>query len=302
MLKFQCPHCQQEIETEDENAGQEAICPNCSKTIVVPALETSNQSEENKPADSSSPESSGHWKLKKNNQENPSVQIESGNIPVATPIPVPPVTPFSISKPSNLSMATTALILGILSFIGVPLCGLGALILGIIALSKISRSDGMLLGKGKAIAGIVFGCWSIVRIVLAFAVLMPMAAKARDRAREVSCISNIKKICNAYSFYYFDYCYLPSSIDDIQQFIGLNKLLCPAIGVSKPYFPHDNYGGYVLLSVENYATPHPQRRLSDFCKRSEVPIVMCTRHKNVDIIGYMDGHVEAKPKQGITQP
>ncbi|MBP1582919.1 MAG: DUF4190 domain-containing protein, partial [Victivallales bacterium] len=41
----------------------------------------------------------------------------------------------------NLGIATAALVFGILSFFCIPFCGLVALILGIIALSKISKSN-----------------------------------------------------------------------------------------------------------------------------------------------------------------
>lgn len=35
MFKFNCPYCRQEIESEDEWAGQMSECPNCGKTIEI---------------------------------------------------------------------------------------------------------------------------------------------------------------------------------------------------------------------------------------------------------------------------
>ena len=304
MLTFKCPHCQQEIETEDENVGQEATCPNCSKSIVIPFPETSSEPEENKSTEPSSAATSGHWKLKKTEKEIPTVQTESGEAPIVTPIPVPPDKQFSKSKPSNLSMATTALSLGIVSFF-VPVCGLGALILGIIALIKINRSNGMLLGKGKAIIGVIFGCLSTIWLILTFVVLKPAAIKAKEKAQEISCTSNLKQIGLAYVMYIGDHdnC-IPNSIEEIQKYIGPGKLTCPAVDTSTSYSSNN---GYVLLSVEQYVTQSAGKkkkklRISDFRTPSDTPIVICPKHNTFDIIGYMDGHVEKKPKQGIPQP
>ena len=101
-----------------------------------------------------------------------------------------------------------------------------------------------------------------------------------------------------------DHDYIPTSMPEIQSYIGPNKLKCPATDVSKPY-SSDDY--YILLSVEKYVhSSHIKNnkkiRMSMFKAPSETPIIMCTKHKNVDIIGYMDGHVEAKPKHGASQP
>lgn len=64
--------------------------------------------------------------------------------------------PSSVPQQSVSSgKATAALILGLLSFFFSCLTGLPGLILGIIALSDISSSQGRLTGKGKAIFGIV---------------------------------------------------------------------------------------------------------------------------------------------------
>ena len=295
MMTFKCPHCQQEIETEEENAGQEATCPNCSKPIVVPSPEPSSQAEENNLAEPSSSGTSGHWKLKKTEKEIPTVQAESGEVPVATPIPMPPVRPFTMAKPSNLSMATTALILGILSFVGVPVCGLGALILGIIAISKINRSNGMLLGKGKAIVGVVFGCWSIIRLILAFAVLLPMAAKARDRAREIACTSNLKMIAMGFALFESDHNgNIPSSMIDIQPYLNSKRVQCPASS-------HDlSFGEYIFVPVVENGKKI--KKISQLRYPSSTPVVVCTQHKQYDIIAYADGHVEKKPKTVGTQP
>lgn len=36
---FNCPHCDQELEVEDEGAGLTVPCPNCSQDLVIPEVE-----------------------------------------------------------------------------------------------------------------------------------------------------------------------------------------------------------------------------------------------------------------------
>src|SRR5437762_3883403 len=36
-MRFECPHCQQPIEADDECAGMATNCPTCTENIVVPA-------------------------------------------------------------------------------------------------------------------------------------------------------------------------------------------------------------------------------------------------------------------------
>jgi len=69
--------------------------------------------------------------------------------------------------PKTDAMATVSLILGILSvvffcscFIGWPLGGT-AIILGLISRSRISKSDGSLVGGQMAVAGLILGCIAI---------------------------------------------------------------------------------------------------------------------------------------------
>jgi len=103
--------------------------------------------------------------------------------------------PTAVQTPVNLGIATAAFVFGILSFFCIPFCGLVALILGIIALSKISKSNGLLLGKGKAIAGIVFGCWAVLRAILAVLLLSAVnKAHHHGAAYRIACLNNLKQI------------------------------------------------------------------------------------------------------------
>ena len=99
-----------------------------------------------------------------------------------------------VGSPTCLGFATAALVLGVISFIGVPFCGLTAFILGTIALVKINSSNGLLTGSGKAIAGIIFGAWAFIRIPILGILLLPALNTARDKARWYACSSNLMAV------------------------------------------------------------------------------------------------------------
>lgn len=87
-------------------------------------------------------------------------------------------------------MAIASLVLGILgctSLIG--------LVLGIVALVRINNSQGRLIGRGLAIAGI---CVSAAMLVFALPVIagltLPALAKAKQRAQTIKCTQNLRQL------------------------------------------------------------------------------------------------------------
>ena len=102
------------------------------------------------------------------------------------------------SMPANQLPATTSgaatasMILGILSFCFSILTGIPAIICGIIALMNISKSRGRLRGQGQAIAGIVCACLGCFAILPAL--LLPAIQAARESARRVQSMNNLKMV------------------------------------------------------------------------------------------------------------
>jgi hypothetical protein len=83
-------------------------------------------------------------------------------------------------QPQDTALATTSLVLGIIAIPAVcicvgPLLGLVAVILGIVALVRVSNQPERFGGKGRAIGGIVTGSIGIMLIVAAGMMTVPLA-------------------------------------------------------------------------------------------------------------------------------
>ncbi len=93
--------------------------------------------------------------------------------------------------------AIAALVLGILAFVTCGITALPAIICGIIALVKISGSNGLLKGKGMAITGLVLpGVFVVLLPVLGIfaSIMMPAFASARGKALELVCMNKLKQL------------------------------------------------------------------------------------------------------------
>lgn len=100
--------------------------------------------------------------------------------------------------PQTSGLAIASLVCGIC---GVFTCGISALvglILGIIGLRRISRSEGQLTGQGLAVTGIVVSAIVVVLVPLAIALqgmmLFPALSGARAEARKAACQANLHSI------------------------------------------------------------------------------------------------------------
>ena len=91
--------------------------------------------------------------------------------------------------------AIASLILGLASCVLVCFTAIPGLILGIMGLGDINRSQGRIGGKGLAILGIVLSSigmvWSIVAILIAL--MLPAVTSVRTAARKAQSMNNIKQ-------------------------------------------------------------------------------------------------------------
>jgi prepilin-type processing-associated H-X9-DG protein len=95
-------------------------------------------------------------------------------------------------------MATASVVLGALGLFTAGLTALVGLILGIVGLRQIDGSGGAVRGRSTAIAGIVVS--GLVMTMMLFllpifaAILFPVFAQAREKARATVCISHLKQV------------------------------------------------------------------------------------------------------------
>jgi uncharacterized membrane protein YbaN (DUF454 family) len=145
--------------------------------------------------------------------------------------PLPTTAPAASTKTSGL--AVTSLVLGIL---GVFTCGITALIgliLGIIAMVKVSNSRGALRGGGIALAGTIVSGIFLLMIPIYAAMLLPALAAAKQKAQAINCVNNEKQLALAVRIYSNDNAdhFPPAATwcDAIKTEVGSEKVFkCPA--------------------------------------------------------------------------
>ncbi len=175
----------------------------------------------------------------------------------AIPPPLPPQT--------TSGLAIAALVLGVTGFFTMGLMAIPGLIVGIIAVVKIDKSNGRLSGRGMAIAGTMISGVSIffvVIVVILAGMLVPALGMIRQEARQTSCRSNLTSIAIATrswsTKYGDDGAYYPPSMralyddgvnDDIETFF------CPtSVTERRPEHIGDDYDSLFDISNERIPT------------------------------------------------
>jgi prepilin-type processing-associated H-X9-DG protein len=196
------------------------------------------------------------------------------------------------SAPTRKSrLATASLAFGICSL--VPCLGIltfiPAIVLGIVALVKISKSQGQIGGRCQAIAGLIMGC---VSIILA-AMLQLALDRGPEKARRSICLNNEKMLADACLMYARDNDgVLPRSFDEVKGYwlskYGFNlspkQFTCPS--VRNP-------------SVQSYQIVGGGRKLADI-KDPDTPLIVenpSDHYGSGSNVAYVDGHVEWVPAQ-----
>jgi prepilin-type processing-associated H-X9-DG protein len=92
----------------------------------------------------------------------------------------------------------------------IGLTALVGLVLGIVSLGQINHSEGRLQGRGTAIAGIVvsglvLSMMFFIIVPIMAAILFPVFAQARERARATVCMSHMRQVGAAMRMYAEDY-------------------------------------------------------------------------------------------------
>ena len=98
--------------------------------------------------------------------------------------------------------ASASLALGLLTFLCTVPAGLAAIATGLVALVKISESKGRLTGTSTAIGGIFLGG---TLVVIQCALLLPRVQAARDSARRLESMNNLKQLHVAVNTYVYSH-------------------------------------------------------------------------------------------------
>jgi prepilin-type processing-associated H-X9-DG protein len=110
-----------------------------------------------------------------------------------------PPTPATGTRPATAptkisGLAVMSLVLGCLGLLSCGITSLVGMVLGVIALARISKSNDQIGGRGLALAGIVVSAAFIVLGLLLGAMLLPALAKAKQKAASISCMNNVKQL------------------------------------------------------------------------------------------------------------
>jgi len=121
----------------------------------------------------------------------------------ATGVP-PQIQGFGGVRPSGTTpaaptsgLAIASLVLGVLGFVCFGTTALVGLVLGIVALGRINKSQGRLGGRGLAFAGICVSAVMLLFGLFALSVLAgktPMLPKTRQRMQAVKCQNNLRQL------------------------------------------------------------------------------------------------------------
>ena len=197
--------------------------------------------------------------------------------------------------PRTSGVAIASLVLGILSIFFTLLTAIPGLVLGIVALCQIKGSRRQFTGAGFAVAGIAL---SVLMPLMLAALLAPVFMQARERARQVSCESNLKEISVATLMYTQDYDeHLPPAahwtnvIFPYVQNRVLFKCSDDNSGSRSSYAFNSAVGGLPLKAVGD-----PANTVGVFEAHSNWDVagsadLLAFRHEGGANVGFVDGHV-----------
>jgi prepilin-type processing-associated H-X9-DG protein len=228
---------------------------------------------------------------------------EALSLPPSLPnLPPRPPAPAKLSR-----LAITSLVLGVLGIFSCGITAIVGLVLGIVSLVQISKSQGRLKGQGLAIGGIIA---SALFLFVAPAMLLPALAKAKAKAQSINCMNNVRQITLAVVLHAQSNTnsYPPAATwcDAIQTEIGSDKVLQCVAGDKEHrchYAFNAKLDGLTLDLVRN-----PAQTVMVFetdggwnLSGGRELLPKKTRHGRAVAIGFVDGHAEMVAESRLSQ-
>ena len=192
------------------------------------------------------------------------------------------------SGPAKTSrLAVTALVCGILGFLCLP--AVAGLVLGIVALVKISQSRGQLRGRGLAIAGVCISAFMLVAIIPAG------LSQAKKKAMQINCLKNLEAIGLCARMYFND-----NKDTFPPDFLSMsNELNSPKILVCPGDTQHTKASSWAAFVAKNNLTYEYLKPGIAASNAANEMIFRCPIHKIV-VLG--DGSVEQRPMTSAGRP
>jgi len=219
---------------------------------------------------------------------------------------VSPATPSGAQPtgaPSKTSgLAVTSLVLGILGVLTCGLTSLVGLVLGIVALVRINKSQGQLRGQGLAMAGTIISAVFLLLVPFSAAMLLPALSKAKQKAMGISCMNNVKQLNLGLIMYSSDNKdQFPAGdvwCDALRPYLGgsTKAFICP-LGASGQRCHYALNGRLAGSSMKEIQAPAQTVLVFEIDGgwnvsggRERLPA--SPRHTGAYVVGFVDGHVE----------
>jgi hypothetical protein len=220
-------------------------------------------------------------------------------------------------KPKTSGLAVASLVCGLLGCLGVT--AIVGLVLGIIGLRQINRSEGRLGGRGLAIAGIVISALMLLVVLVALgmtAALWPALSRLQENAQATVSANNVRMLCQAamvYSMEHNDRLPLPDAYPDLLEQGGYVDLVPKGSGdatafedpgspgMGRAYAMNANLTG---LRVGHVREPW-QTVLFFECRFGAPPaggpelLPEEPRYPGGYVIGFVDGHTDAVEPEAV---
>lgn len=203
-------------------------------------------------------------------------------VPSAATLPSIPT-----GHPPAAGLAITSMVLGILSFVGCSIfTGIPAVITGHIAHSRSRKRPDQYGGGGFAVAGFVLGYLSFLFIPILAGIMLPALAKAKARAQQINCVTNLKQIGLAARMWSNDHNgKFPPDFSSMSNELATPKILvCPGDSSKTRAMDWSEFGPEKV--TYEYLQPGIDERSAP-----QTVVFQCPIHGNV---GLIDGSVQQR--------